>query len=102
MSRILFALVVAAGMVVGLAAAAYAPYHSPTAPQQTGPAFKAQARTAATHAAFAADSASVSSVREHLGHALACIEGRRGQERQPRLGEPVSGDGSGRAGGRPG
>lgn len=88
----------AAGMVVGLAAAACAPYHSPTAPQQTGPAsggFKAQARTAATHAAFASDGASFSSVREHLGHALACIEGPRGKNVNPAWDNPCQGMGAG-------
>lgn len=94
----LFAMALAAGMVVGLAASAYAPYHTRTAPQQTGPAsggFKAQARTAAAHAAFAADSASTSSVREHLGHTIACIEGPRGKNVNPAWENPCQGMGAG-------
>ncbi len=98
MSRTALAVLVVAVMVAGLAAVAYAPYHTQTAPQQSGPApagYKGQARAAATHASFASDSASLSSVREHLGHALACIEGPRGKNVNPAWDNPCQGMGAG-------
>jgi hypothetical protein len=96
MSRAGFVVLIAAAMVAGLAAAAYAPYH--TRPQQTGAAagaYKAQARTAAAHAAFASDGSSMSYVREHLGHAIVCIEGPRGKNVNPAWDNPCQGQGAG-------
>lgn len=84
---------------------AYAPYHTaPTPPPSPPPgqpspsglsAVRAQAKVAATHAGFAADAGTVSGAREHLGHALACIEGPSGPNVKPMWENPCKGMGAG-------
>ncbi len=89
---------VAVLLVVSLAAAGYAYYHEqqPQAPAAGGePAWKVQARTAATHAGFAAGGDSMSSVEQHLGHALNCIQGPRGKQFNRAWGHPCEGQGEG-------
>ncbi len=98
MARPVLVVLASAAMVAGLAAAAYAPYHTQTQPQQAAPAagaYKAQARTAAAHASFASEGTSVSYVREHLGHAIACIEGPKGKNVNPAWDNPCRGQGAG-------
>lgn len=93
----------AAVVVLIAATAAQAPYHtSPTPPPQPAPpsgspsgSVAAQAKTAATHAGFAADARTISSVREHLGHAIVCIEGPRGKNVNSAWENPCQGQGSG-------
>lgn len=85
-------------LVVGLAFAAYADYHGGYGQQPAGggePAWKAQAKTGATHATFAAGADSMSSVEQHLGHALNCIEGPRGPNFNRAWGNPCEGQGGG-------
>lgn len=50
----------------------------------TGPRWKVQASTGATHAGFAAAGEAAASVDQHLGHALNCIEGRQGRNLKAR------------------
>jgi len=76
-------------VVLGLAAGvAHAPYHTqPAPPPGAGGASLtaaiAQAKTAAAHAGYAADSTTVGAAKEHLGHALVCIEGANGGNVNP-------------------
>lgn len=89
---------VAIALTFGIVAVAYAPYHTqqtpPPAESMSG-AFKAQARTASTHAGFAAEGSSMSYVKEHLGHVVVCIEGTKGKNVNPAWANPCSGQGSG-------
>lgn len=93
----------AAVVVLIAATAAQAPYHTtPTPPPQPAPpsgspsgAVAAQAKTAATHAGFAAEAQTLSSVREHLGHVIVCIEGPKGKNVNAAWENPCQGQGSG-------
>lgn len=88
------ALVLATGVVLIAATAAQAPYHTqPVPPASADPA--AQAKTAATHAGFAAESRTVSGVREHLGHTIVCIEGSKGKNVNAAWDNPCQGQGTG-------
>lgn len=60
-----------------------------------GPAWQVQAKTAATHAGFAAGGDSVNYVDTHLGHALNCIEGPRGKNFNASWGNVCEGQGNG-------
>lgn len=60
-----------------------------------GPAWQVQARTAATHAGFAAGGDSASYVDTHLGHALNCIEGPKGKNFNASWGNVCEGQGNG-------
>ncbi|MDQ7819062.1 MAG: hypothetical protein QN173_06030 [Armatimonadota bacterium] len=96
MVRTVVVIAVALGLVAGLGGVAYAPYHTQTRPQQTtAGAYKAQARTAAAHASFASEGTSLSYVREHLGHAIACLEGPKGKNVNPAWDNPCQGQGGG-------
>jgi len=59
------------------------------------PKWKVQARTGATHAGFAAAADAASSVDQHLGHALNCIEGAKGRNFNAAWGHPCQGQGDG-------
>jgi len=59
------------------------------------PTWKAQARTGATHAGFAAAADSAAAVDQHLGHALNCIEGPKGKNFNANWGYPCQGQGQG-------
>lgn len=106
------AVFIAITLVFGVASVAYAPYHtqpvppSPTPPPPSTPppstpapsgmsVVKAQAKTAATHAGFAAGSSTMSGAKEHLGHTIACIEGSMGRNVKPQWMNPCSGQGNG-------
>ncbi len=83
-------------LVTGLVAAGYGYYHEqPPAAGGGEPAWKVQARTAATHAGFAAGGDTMSYVELHLGHALNCIEGPRGRNFNRAWGHPCEGQGEG-------
>lgn len=104
MHTLRFAVILSCALVVAAATAAYAPYHtsppppsSPQEPSRSGgsAALQTLARTAATHAGFAADAGTVSAAREHLGHALVCIEGARGKNVNAAWENPCQGQGDG-------
>lgn len=74
------------------------PGASPSQTQQAGTApasLAAEVKTAAAHASFASEGTSVSYVREHLGHVIACIEGPRGMNVHPAWENPCQGQGNG-------
>ncbi|MDQ7842247.1 MAG: hypothetical protein QN141_04380 [Armatimonadota bacterium] len=89
--------------VLGLAAGvAYAPYHTQPTPPPSGDsgssslaAAIAQAKTAAAHAGYAAGSNAVGAAKEHLGHALVCIEGAKGENVNAAWDNPCQGMGNG-------
>ena len=83
---------------------AHAPYHTTPAPppppsgQSARSALSAaiaQAKVAAAHGGFAAESSTVSYAREHIGHTLACIEGARGKNVNAAWDNPCKGMGNG-------
>jgi len=91
-------LVVATVLLFGLVAATHSQYNyppsSPPAGSQ-GSGVKAQLTTAITHAGFAADGDSLGYVRQHLGHALNCLEGPRGPNFNRAWGHVCQGQGNG-------
>ncbi len=101
------ALALAALLVLGIAGAAYAPYHTPNPPQppaeppagppgaQQGANLKLQVTTATTHAGFAADGSSLAYVQQHLGHTVNCLEGTRGKNFNQAWGHVCEGQGNG-------
>jgi hypothetical protein len=107
------AVLIAITLMFGIAAVAYAPYHtqptpppsppppsSPPPPPSTRPPsgmsiVKAQAKIAATHAGFAAGGSTVTYVKEHLGHVIACLEGPKGRNVNRQWMNPCSGKGNG-------
>ncbi|MDR5708723.1 MAG: hypothetical protein QN172_03725 [Armatimonadota bacterium] len=86
---------IAAVVLVGLVTAGYASYHEQQPAGGGEPAWRVQARTAATHAGFAAGGESMSYVEQHLGHALNCIEGPRGRNFNRAWGHVCEGQGQG-------
>lgn len=56
---------------------------------------KMQVKTAITHAGFAAGGNALSSVEQHLGHALNCIEGAKGKNFNQAWGHVCEGQGNG-------
>ena len=96
---------VAVLFILGLAAGvAYAPYHTSPTPPSPPPspsgasglgAAKAQAKTAAAHAGYAAGGETVSFAKEHLGEALVCIEGAKGKNVKAAWENPCKGMGGG-------
>lgn len=89
-------------ITVGGVGVAYAPYHTTPPPPPSGQsapsgltAAKAEAKVAAAHAGYAAASGTVSSAREHLGHALVCIEGAKGKNVNAAWENPCQGMGNG-------
>lgn len=92
------ALIVAGLLVSGIAGLSYAQYDY--GPRSTpGPAqaadLKAQVKTAITHAGFASGGNVLSSVQQHLGHALNCIEGAQGKNFNQAWGHVCQGQGNG-------
>jgi len=82
-------------LLVALAAGSVeAPYHTASTPPAGG-AFAAQAKTAAAHASYAAEGSTVTYVREHLEHALLCIEGPKGKNVNAAWENPCAGQGGG-------
>ncbi len=55
------------------------PAQAPAPPAHSTTAWKVQAKTAATHAGFAAGGNAMDYVTLHLGHVLNCMEGERGK-----------------------
>lgn len=81
-------------------ALAFSQRYGPPAPPAQPPSpssgsFAAQAKTAAAHASFAAEGTSVSYAREHLGHVIVCIEGKKGKNVNAAWENPCSGQGNG-------
>ncbi|MDQ7801034.1 MAG: hypothetical protein QN188_04285 [Armatimonadota bacterium] len=91
--------VVGLGVFLTLASAALAQSYKAGEYQVGAPAsepkWRVQARTGATHAGFAAAAAAASSVDQHLGHALNCIEGSRGKNFNASWGHVCQGQGDG-------
>lgn len=102
MSRQVTVLMIVSLVVLGLASGvAYAPYHTQPAPppgasgSSSLAAAIAQAKTAAAHAGYAAESNAVGGAKEHLGHALVCIEGAKGENVNAAWDNPCQGMGNG-------
>ncbi|MGQ0550066.1 MAG: hypothetical protein ACT4PY_10420 [Armatimonadota bacterium] len=90
--------VVAAVLVLGAGAPTYsqADYGKPPgATVAPGGGVKVQLKTAITHAGFAAAGDSAGYVRQHLGHALNCIEGPNGKNFNRAWGHVCQGQGNG-------
>jgi hypothetical protein len=75
--------------------AGYGDYSTTPAPQAQGGAVRTQVRTALTHAGFAATADTLSSVVQHLGHALNCLEGESGRHFNRAWGHVCQGQGTG-------
>jgi hypothetical protein len=92
-------MLLAAVLVLLWAAAASHGFQAGYPDPATSPAGSAdvrtQVRTAITHARFAAESAGLAGVEQHLGHALNCIEGPRGRNFNRAWGHPCEGQGNG-------
>ena len=91
-------LVVATVLLFGLAVATYSQYdYPPSSPpaRPQGSGVKAQLATAITHAGFAANGDSLGYVRQHLGHALNCLEGPGGRSFNRAWGNVCQGQGNG-------
>lgn len=100
MSRLSAGVALAVAVVLGVAAAAYAPYHTQQSPPAGAGAaqpasLKQQLTTATTHAGFAADGTSLGYVQQHLGHALNCLEGTKGKNFNQAWGNVCEGQGNG-------
>ncbi|MGH2453197.1 MAG: hypothetical protein ACRDF5_05465 [bacterium] len=97
MNRVTGGFPLALAIVLGVAAAAYAPYHTQQQPPAAaqGGNLKQQLSTATTHAGFAADGTSLGYVHQHLGHALNCLEGTRGKNFNQAWGNVCEGQGNG-------
>jgi hypothetical protein len=81
-----------AAFLLATAGLGSAQYYGP-APQQAD--VRTQIRTAITHAGFAAGGSTLSSVQQHLGHALNCIEGAKGKNFNASWGNVCEGQGNG-------
>lgn len=83
-------------LTLAAAATAYSQsgYGTPAGPA-AAPGVKAQLKTAMTHAGFAAAGDSAGYVRQHLGHALNCIEGPGGKNFNRVWGHVCQGQGNG-------
>jgi hypothetical protein len=97
MSRLSAGVALVVAIVLGVAAAAYAPYHTQQQPPAaaSGANLKQQVTTATTHAGFAADGTSLGYVQQHLGHALNCLEGTKGKNFNQAWGNVCEGQGNG-------
>lgn len=97
MSRMTTGLALAVALVLGAAAAAYAPYHTQQQPPAAaqGGNLKEQLKTAIQHSGFAADGTSMASVQQHLGHTLNCLEGTKGKNFNQSWGHVCEGQGNG-------
>ena len=94
MVRMIAGVIAAGVLVLGFAAAAYAPYHAQQ-PAAAAADVKTQLNTAVTHSGFAANGTSMAYVQQHLGHALNCIEGKGGKNFNASWGNVCEGQGSG-------
>ncbi len=93
--RAIMYLGLAAVLILGAGATAYPqPGYGPP-PGGAGGGLKAQLKTAITHAGFAASGDSLGYVRQHLGHALNCIEGPNGKNFNRAWGHVCQGQGHG-------
>jgi len=91
-------LMLAAVLVLGTGAATYSQYDygkPPGGGVAPGSGVKGQLKTAITHAGFAASGDSIGYVRQHLGHALNCIEGPNGKNFNRTWGHVCQGQGNG-------
>lgn len=96
MVRTTAGMAMAAVLVLGIAAVAYAPYHTQQPPAAAqGANLKQQLSTATTHAGFAADGTSLAYSQQHLGHVLNCLEGTRGKNFNQAWGHVCEGQGNG-------
>jgi len=96
MNRVTAGLPLALAIVLGVAVAAYAPYHTQQQPPAAqGANLKQQVSTATTHAGYAADGTSLGYVQQHLGHALNCLEGAKGKNFNQSWGNVCEGQGNG-------
>ena len=90
------AVVIVTGVLVfGFTGVSFAPYHTQSAPPAAAADVKTQVGTAVTHAGFAADSAGLSAVQQHLGHTLNCLEGTKGKNFNQSWGHVCQGQGNG-------
>src|SRR5215472_5291652 len=67
---------------------------TPTVQPQAGDV-KTELKTAITHAGYSADADAMSSVQQHLGHTLNCIEGSKGRNFNQSWGHVCQGQGNG-------
>lgn len=102
MKALLYGIVLVLLLAGGIADAQYETPAPPPAPPPASPAPKAQTAnvkaevtTAATHAGFAAKGGNLTYVRQHLGHALNCLEGPRGENFNRAWGNVCEGQGNG-------
>ena len=96
MSRWKVSALIVSLLMFAIVGVAYAPYHTQTPPSPAGgAAFKNQAKTASQHAGFAADSGTMSGAKEHIGHAIVCMEGPRGKNVNAAWENPCAGQGNG-------
>jgi len=85
-------------VIIGLAMTAYSQYNYPPvspAAQSQGRGVTGQLATAITHAGFAANGDSLGYIRQHLGHALNCLEGQGGPNFNRAWGNVCQGQGNG-------
>src|SRR3972149_1720462 len=94
MVRMIAGVIAAGVLVLGFAAAAYAPSHAQR-PAAAAADVKTQLNTAVTHSGFAANGTSMAYVQQHLGHALNCIEGKGGKNFNASWGNVCEGQGGG-------
>ena len=85
-------------LIFGIAPVTHSQYDygpSPRAGQAQGAGVKVQLKTAITHAGFASSGDSLGYVKQHLGHALNCIEGPNGKNFNRSWGHVCQGQGNG-------
>ena len=90
--------IVLAALVFGTAAVTYSQYDYSATPQpqpKGGADLKTELKTAITHAGFAGSGDSLNYVRQHVGHALNCIEGPSGKNFNRGWGNVCQGQGNG-------
>lgn len=96
MIRTTTGIALAAALILGVAVAAYAPYHTQQPPAAAqGANLKQQLSTAVTHSGFAAEGTSLGYVQQHLGHTVNCLEGKQGKNFNASWGHVCEGQGNG-------
>jgi hypothetical protein len=96
-------LFVAGLIVLGIGQMSSSQYNYPSTPQPAQPApsvqtqggVRTELKTAITHAGFAGGGDALSSVQQHLGHTLNCIEGTKGKNFNRSWGHVCQGQGNG-------